>query len=60
MAIEDPKFTERALEQDALRVLEKEAAGFGHTALPKDKFLKKLLRLKDDTENGLQKDLDGL
>lgn len=59
MAIEDPKFTERALEQDALRVLEKEAAGFGHTALPKDKFLKKLLRLKDDTENGLQKDLDG-
>jgi hypothetical protein len=31
MAIEDPKFTERALEQDALRVLEKEAAGFGHT-----------------------------
>ena len=40
MAIQDPKFTERALEQDALRVLEKEAAGFGHTALPKDKFLK--------------------
>ena len=38
------------LEQDALRVLEKSERQFGHTAINKNKFLKRLLRLPDDTE----------
>jgi exodeoxyribonuclease V alpha subunit len=50
MTINIEKEAKRLLEQDALRVLGREEGSYGHTVLPKNRFLTKLLRFENDTE----------
>ena len=44
MTIDIENQAKRFLEKDALRVLEREGNSFGDSALPKNRFLKKMLR----------------
>lgn len=58
MTIDIENQVKRFLEKDALRVLEREGNSCGHSALPKNRFLKKMLRLEDDTEAKIAEQLD--
>jgi len=57
MAVDTGNISKQFLEQEALRLLEKEEGSFGHTALPKNRFLKKLLSSENMTEDQISDQL---